>query len=98
LSDVIGSWKIIEISAPRRLRSSPAEADDVAAAEQDAARRIDDRILGRKEPRIASEVTDLPLPDSPTSATVEFFGMSNEIPLTASKSARGRAGTRPSGS
>src|SRR5262249_11508517 len=35
--------------------------------------------------RIASEVTDLPLPDSPTSATVLLRGMSNETPLTASK-------------
>ena len=29
--------------------------------------------------------TDFPEPDSPTSATVEFLGMSNETPLTASK-------------
>src|SRR6266542_4687072 len=40
--------------------------------------------LGRR-PSIDSEVTDLPLPDSPTSATVAFFGMSKLIPLTASK-------------
>ena len=39
---------------------------------------------GGSRPRIASEVTDLPLPDSPTSATVRFFGMSNEMPFTAS--------------
>src|SRR6478609_4291071 len=37
------------------------------------------------KPRIDSDVTDLPLPDSPTSATVEFVGMSKLMPLTASK-------------
>src|SRR6476646_10919270 len=36
------------------------------------------------KPRIDSEVTDLPLPDSPTSATVELVGMSKLMPLTAS--------------
>src|SRR5215472_2726423 len=39
--------------------------------------------LGRS-PSIDSEVTDLPLPDSPTSATVAFLGMSKLMPLTAS--------------
>src|SRR5260221_9110665 len=39
---------------------------------------------GGKGPRIASAVTDLPEPDSPTSAIVAFFGMSNEMPFTAS--------------
>ena len=33
---------------------------------------------------VASEVTDLPLPDSPTKATVVLVGMANEIPLTVS--------------
>src|SRR5450631_1679739 len=36
-------------------------------------------------PSIDSEVTDLPLPDSPTSATVEFCGISKLMPFTASK-------------
>src|SRR5689334_5387385 len=40
--------------------------------------------LGRR-PRIESEVTDLPLPDSPTSATVALRGISKETPFTASK-------------
>ena len=39
---------------------------------------------GGKRPRIASDVTDLPEPDSPTSATVVLRGMSNEMPFTAS--------------
>src|SRR6266567_8001962 len=36
-------------------------------------------------PSIDSEVTDLPLPDSPTRATVAFLGMSKLMPFTASK-------------
>src|SRR5438105_4146757 len=40
--------------------------------------------LGSK-PRIESDVTDLPLPDSPTRATVELVGMSKLMPFTASK-------------
>src|SRR5438552_1874338 len=37
------------------------------------------------KPRIDREVTDFPLPDSPTSATVAFWGISKVMPLTASK-------------
>src|SRR5207237_6417816 len=36
-------------------------------------------------PRIDSDVTDFPLPDSPTSASVALRGMSKEMPFTASK-------------
>src|SRR4030095_5760260 len=39
---------------------------------------------GGRRPRIASAVTDLPEPDSPTSAIVAFLGMSKEMPFTAS--------------
>src|SRR5688572_31249901 len=39
---------------------------------------------GGSRPRIASDETLLPDPDSPTSATVELRGMSNEMPRTAS--------------
>src|SRR5450755_2938525 len=46
--------------------------------------RTDAFSLGSR-PRIESEVTDLPLPDSPTSATVELPGTSKLMPLTASK-------------
>ncbi len=54
LSDVIGSWKIIEMSAPRRLRSRFASAwVDVLAVEQDraagdAARRVGDKAHDRQ--------------------------------------------------
>src|SRR5436309_3231473 len=37
------------------------------------------------KPSIDKDVTDFPLPDSPTNATVAFLGMSKLIPLTASK-------------
>src|SRR5450755_2793070 len=46
--------------------------------------RTDAFSLGSR-PRIESDVTDLPLPDSPTSATVELPGMSKLMPFTASK-------------
>ena len=52
---------------------------------------------GGSRPSIASDVTDLPLPDSPTSATVLLRGMSNEMPLTASNVVCGRGGTRCAG-
>src|SRR5437763_5511160 len=39
---------------------------------------------GGRRPRIASDVTDFPEPDSPTSASVLSLGMSNEMPFTAS--------------
>ncbi|UUZ50300.1 hypothetical protein LP420_10380 [Massilia sp. B-10] len=43
-------------------------------------------VLSRgSSPMTASELTDLPLPDSPTSATVAWAGTSNETPLSASK-------------
>src|SRR5690606_39539789 len=35
-------------------------------------------------PIVAREVTDLPLPDSPTSATVVLAGISKETPFTVS--------------
>src|ERR1700676_5281344 len=38
-----------------------------------------------KSPRIESDVTNLPVPDSPTRATVELVGMSKLMPFTASK-------------
>src|SRR5467141_1548476 len=83
-NELIGSWKIIEISAPRNFCNSPGVR----------ARRLRPPYsiwlpggtvafsLGSR-PRIARAVTDLPLPDSPTSATVLFAGMSKLMPLTA---------------
>ena len=71
LSEVIGSWKIIEISLPRIFRISVSvKLEQIAALEQhaspltvlpggDAIRRM-----------IDSDVTLLPQPDSPTIASV----------------------------
>ena len=94
-SDVIGSWKIIEMSAPRSLRSSPiGSAKQIAAAVQHFARRIDDRVLGRQQPQHRQRRDGLADPDSPTSATVLSRGMSNEMPFTASNVVCDRGGTR----
>jgi len=62
-------------------------------------------VSGASRPITASELTDLPLPDSPTSATVLLSGTSNEMPSSASKvlrlsvrKAMRRSRTRSSGS
>ena len=39
---------------------------------------------GGNKPIVARDVTDLPLPDSPTKATVVCAGISNDIPFTIS--------------
>ena len=86
LSEVIGSWKIIDMSAPRILRNSTASSSTRFRPSYRIS--LPGRTLAfslGSRPSIDSEVTDLPLPDSPTSATVAFFGMSKLIPLTASK-------------
>src|SRR6266542_4198015 len=85
LSEVIGSWKIIEMSAPRIARSSRAENRTTLRPPNStslAGSTIE--FSGGSKPRIESAVTDLPLPDSPTSATVLLRSMSNEMPFTAS--------------
>ena len=85
-SEVIGSWKITEISLPRICRiassapsagSRPSKSTSLSG-EMIACSRGSRRMIDIAE-------TDLPLPDSPTSATVEFVGTSNDMPLTASK-------------
>src|SRR5436190_5168051 len=83
--EVIGSWKIIEMSAPRSLRSSPI--GNPTRLRPPYSTSLDGSMIefsGGSSPSIASDVTDLPEPDSPTSATVLSRGMSNEMPLTAS--------------
>src|SRR6476660_487852 len=84
-SDVIGSWKIIEMSAPRSLRSSPiGSASRLRPPYSTSLAGSMIEFSGGSSPSIASDVTDLPDPDSPTSATVLSRGMSNEMPFTAS--------------
>ena len=84
-NEVIGSWKIIEISLPHRSRLSfrlmsskllPSKIILLDAAMLE--------VSGGNKPITASELTDLPLPDSPTKATVVLRGMLKEIPLTVS--------------
>ena len=82
-SEVIGSWKIIEISLPRIARISRSDSlEQVAALEHD--RAADDPAGGwGTSRRIESAVTLLPLPDSPTTASVWPACTSNETPSTA---------------
>ncbi|CFE02017.1 Uncharacterised protein [Bordetella pertussis] len=74
-SEVIGSWKIMAMSAPRTLRM--ARCDDAPRSTMSPLRRRSAmRPWAMRPPpcstrRIsASEVTDLPEPDSPTMARV----------------------------
>src|SRR6266508_3776441 len=83
LSEVIGSWKIMPISRPRtrRISSSPSVRRSrplkmtwppTMRPAGGATRRI-----------MLSAVTDLPHPDSPTSATVSPASTSHDTPSTA---------------
>ena len=84
LSDVIGSWKMIEMRLPRTWRISRSVSFSRSwpskwmlpvgwLADGYGRSFITD-----------SAVTDLPEPDSPTSATVSPFFTSNEMRSTAS--------------
>src|SRR5688572_7289598 len=95
-SEVIGSWKMIEIAPPRTWRITgplrgccaismmpeplpfcvPVRSNRICPAEMRA-------ILGRM-PMMACATTDLPDPDSPTSATVLPCGTRKLMPRTAS--------------
>ena len=60
--------------------------DQVLALEQDAARRMMRRRIGQELAGSTAPMTDLPEPDSPTSASVSPGMMSNEMRSTASMS------------
>jgi len=83
LRDVIGSWKIIEISLPRTSRNSSS----VAVARSRPSNRI--RLPGSIRPgssmsrMIDSEVTVLPQPDSPTTPSVRPASTVRSTPSTA---------------
>ena len=69
-SEVIGSWKIIAMSRPRILRISSSGRSS-RLRPWNRMRPATTRPAGRARSRMmASEETDLPQPDSPTSATV----------------------------
>src|SRR6266542_5027384 len=82
-NDVIGSWKIIEMASPRTLRISASGSSSRSRPSKitrpptvrpggDAIRR-----------RIDSDVTLLPQPDSPTTASVSPRPTENDTPSTA---------------
>ena len=77
-SDVIGSWKIIAISAPRTRRSSLVASALHEIGALVARSRPPKRVFGeRVSPMTVSAVTDLPLPDSPTTAS-DLAGLERE--------------------
>ena len=92
-SEVIGSWKIMAMRPPRKARMVSPSGSSAAMSTggspfAGSSNRIDPppmrATFGRMR-RIACAVTDLPEPDSPTSATVLPFGTSNDRPSTARK-------------
>jgi len=85
LSDVMGSWKIMEISLPRSCRSRAAPARSRSSPLYTIRPAI--RPGGNTRPMIDSEVTLLPLPDSPT--------IDSTSPLPAVNDTLSTACTRP---
>src|SRR5918996_5360328 len=68
LSAVIGSWKIIDMRLPRSARRRARRASKSSSP----SRRIEPAAgvsCGASRPMVASAVTDLPEPDSPTTQT-----------------------------
>src|SRR5882762_5840090 len=84
LSDVIGSWKMIEISLPRMLRIS---CSDRLSSSRPLKRIFPDgcdAVGYGNSLSTDSALTDFPEPDSPTSATHSPRLIENEIRSTAS--------------
>jgi hypothetical protein len=74
LSEVIGSWKIIDILLPRSLRRSSADSFSTSRFPNiTASASTLPGGLGTR-PMTESDVTLLPQPDSPTSPTVRPRG------------------------
>jgi hypothetical protein len=83
LSDVIGSWKIIEISLPRIVRISASESDRRSRSPkriEPPTMRPGGQAISR---RIDIAVTLLPQPDSPTTASVSPASTWIDTPSTA---------------
>ena len=82
-SEVIGSWKIMPISRPRTLRiSSSGSARRFRPLKRISPSTM--RPAGADTSRITeSALTDLPQPDSPTSATVSPLRTFHDTPSTA---------------
>ncbi len=81
--EVIGSWKIIEMSLPRIFASSFSSSLARSRPSKTIFESGEIR-PGASTSRITeSAVTDLPLPDSPTTASVPPCAISKSIPSTA---------------
>ncbi len=83
LSEVIGSWKMMEMRLPRTCRISGSGAWSKSLPSRKIS-PVGCCVPGGSRRRIESAETVLPEPDSPTSATVSPFWMSNETLRTAS--------------
>ena len=83
LSDVIGSWKIIEISLPRSSRRSSSPSSTRSRPPKRI--RLPGSILpgGSMSRMIESAVTLFPEPDSPTTPSVRPALTSRSTPSTA---------------
>src|SRR6266542_5068774 len=82
LSEVIGSWKIIEISFPRMSRSSRRPAVSRSLPFQRAS-PLETVLRFGFRPMTVRQVTLFPQPDSPTMPSVWPFSIENETPSTA---------------
>ncbi len=80
-SAVIGSWKTMAMSVARILRIFPASRPTTFTLPTFATPET--LALPGSSPMAAVEVTDLPDPDSPTSATTSPGLTASESPLTA---------------
>ena len=69
LSEVIGSWKMIEMSLPRMPRISCSDSSSSSRPLKRMLPEGCDAVGYGSSFRIDSALTDLPEPDSPTSAT-----------------------------
>src|SRR5690606_23541014 len=84
----MGSWKIMAILLPRRALTRRRLAREMSSP--NTARRVVLRRAARgSRPMTASEVIDLPHPDSPTRQRVSPRRTWNEISRTACKAPRG---------
>ena len=81
-SDVIGSWKIIDISSPRIFRSWLG-LDVSRSVPFHSASPLEIVFRLELRPMIVRQVTLFPEPDSPTIPSVCPFSTENETPSTA---------------
>ena len=83
LSEVIGSWKIIDILPPRSLRRSSAESRSTSRSPNSTASASTLPGGLGTSPMTESDVTLLPQPDSPTRPIVRPRGTLKLMPSTA---------------